>query len=319
MTTRMESGGDAVVLCECFARDGLQHEADFIPTDTKVEVIDAFSALGFRRVEATSYSHPKYVPQFADADEVLRRVQRRKGTRLKATCPNLNAVRRAIAAADAGYGPEEISLLVSASDSHSRKNLNRSREEQWELVEAMVAEGRGRFVLVGTVSVALGCPFEGRVPLDRVVADAKRMARAGVEHIAIGDTTGMGTPRSVADLFATLVAELPGCKLIAHFHDTRGTGIANCMAAYDVGVRYFDTAFGGVGGHAALIQYGEGYTGNVCTEDLATMFEGMGISTGLDLTRMLEVAHRCEEVLGRQLHGMVTRSGLGLLKEDAHV
>jgi hydroxymethylglutaryl-CoA lyase len=309
---------DPVVLCECFARDGLQHEEEFIATDRKVAAIDAFVALGFQRVEATSYSHPKYVPQFADADDVLKRAQRRAGTRLKATCPNLNAVRRAITAADAGYGPEEISLLVSASDSHSRKNLNRSRDEQWDLVEAMAEEAAGRFVMVGTVSVAFGCPFEGPVPVNRVVADARRMAAAGVDHIAIGDTVGMGTPRSVHALFTTLRQEVPGCTLIAHFHDTRGTGIANCMAAYDAGVRHFDTAFGGVGGHPTRIRYGEGYTGNVCTEDLAVMFEGMGIRTGLDMSRLLDVARDCEVSLGRQLRGMVTRSGLGLLQGVAH-
>ena len=314
----MADAGDGVVLCECFARDGLQHEEGFIPTDAKVAAIDSFTALGFRRVEATSYSHPKYVPQFADADEVLRRVARRPGVRLKATCPNLNAVRRAIAAADAGYGPEEISLLVSASEAHSRKNLNRSREEQWALVESMAAEGRGRFVMVGTVSVAFGCPFEGRVPQDRVVEDARRMATLGVDHIAIGDTVGLGNPRSVRALFAALKQALPDAALIAHFHDTRGTGIANCMAAYDAGARHFDTAFGGVGGHAAKIRYGEGYTGNVCTEDLAAMFEAMGIPTGLDLDRLLDVAGQCETILGRELRGMVTRSGLGPLHGVSH-
>lgn len=309
---------DDVVLCECFARDGLQHEAEFIPTARKIAAIDSFAALGFGRVEATSYSHPKYVPQFADADEVLRGITRPPGIRFKATCPNLNAVRRAIAAQEAGYGPEEISLLVSASDSHSRRNLNRGREEQWQLVESMAAEGAGRFVMVGTISVALGCPFEGTVPMVRVVDDARRMAAAGVTHIAIGDTVGMGTPRSMRALFTTLRAELPDCIWIAHFHDTRGTGIANCMAAYEAGVRHFDCAFGGVGGHPTEIRYGEGYTGNVCTEDLATMFEGMGIRTGLDMTQLLTVAQSCEALLGRPLRGMVTRSGLGLLKETVH-
>jgi hydroxymethylglutaryl-CoA lyase len=311
---------EAVTICECFARDGLQNEEGFIPTETKVAAIDAFVALGFRRVEATSYAHPKYVPQFADADEVLQGVTRRPGTRLKATCPNLNAVRRAIAAQDAGHGPEEISLLVSATDSHSRRNLNRSRDEQWELVEAMAAEGAGRFVMVGTISVALGCPFEKQVPPDRVLADARRMAAAGVRHIAIGDTVGMGTPRSVRALFEDLARAVPDCTLIAHFHDTRGTAIANCMAAYEAGARHFDSAFGGVGGHPTKIRYGEGYTGNVCTEDLVAMFEGMGIDTGLDMSRLLDVARDCETMLGRTLRGMVTRSGLGLLEgAAAHV
>ena len=225
---------------------------------------------------------------------------------------NTQAVRRPVRCSGAAIRSN------SASEAHSRKNLNRSREEQWALVESMAAEGRGRFVMVGTVSVAFGCPFEGRVPQDRVVEDARRMATLGVDHIAIGDTVGLGNPRSVRALFTALKQALPDAALIAHFHDTRGTGIANCMAAYDAGARHFDTAFGGVGGHAAKIRYGEGYTGNVCTEDLAAMFEAMGIPTGLDLDRLLDVAGQCETILGRELRGMVTRSGLGPLHGVSH-
>lgn len=305
---------DAVTLCECFARDGLQHEAQFVPTARKIEAIERFAALGFARVEATSYAHPKHVPQFADADLVLAGIARRSGVRFKATCVNLHAVERALRAADAGHGPDEISLLVSATEAHTRRNLNRSREEQWRVVEQMVAAAAERFVLIGTVSVALGCPFEGRVEPARVVADARRLAALGVRHIAIGDTTGMGDPRSVKQLFGQLSAEVPGTTWIAHFHDTRGTAIANCIAAYEAGARHFDSAFGGVGGHPTNIQYGEGYTGNVCTEDLATVFEAMGVSTGLDMSRLLETAAFCEALLQRPLRGMVSRSGLGLVE-----
>jgi hydroxymethylglutaryl-CoA lyase len=158
--------------------------------------------------------------------------------------------------------------------------------------------------------VALGCPFEGAVDPAVVVADAQRLARLGVRLIAIGDTTGMGNPRSVAALFRRLFAEVEGIVPIAHFHDTRGTGLANCVAAYEAGVRYFDSSFGGVGGHPTKIQYGGGYTGNVCTEDLTGLFSEMGIPTGLDLAGVLDTARWCEEVLGRPLRGMVTRSGL---------
>jgi hydroxymethylglutaryl-CoA lyase len=307
-----------VVLCECFARDGLQHEARFVATAVKIEAIERFAGLGFARVEATSYAHPKHVPQFADADAVLAGIARRAGVRYKATCVNLRALERALDAAAAGRGPSEVSVLVSASESHTRRNLNRSREEQWRIVEEMVAAAAQRFVLIGTISVALGCPFEGRVDPACVAAAARRLGALGVRHIAIGDTTGMGNPRSVAQLFRRLRDEVPGMTWIAHFHDTRGTAIANCIAAYEAGVRHFDSAFGGVGGHPTNIQYGEGYTGNVCTEDLATVFEAMGVSTGLDMSRLLETAAFCEAALGRPLRSMVARSGLGLA-EAAHV
>jgi hydroxymethylglutaryl-CoA lyase len=294
----------AVTLCECFARDGLQHEPAFIPTDAKRALIERFAALGFPRIEATSYSNPKVVPQFADASALLRTLPRRDGTHYKATCANPKAVERALADLDAGFGVNEISLLVSASEAHTRKNLNRTRDEQWANVEAMVRMAKGRFRLVGTVSVAFGCPFEGRVDPGVVAADVARFVALGVAHIALGDTTGLATPKSVKDMVRRMPA---GAALIAHFHDTRGTGLVNCVAAYEAGVRYFDSAFGGVGGHPAKVQYGGGYTGNVCTEDLVSLFESMGIGTGIDLDRLIDTARYCEQVLGRELHGRVTR------------
>jgi hydroxymethylglutaryl-CoA lyase len=294
----------AVTLCECFARDGLQHEPAFIPTDAKRALIERFAALGFPRIEATSYSNPKVVPQFADASALLRTLPRRDGTHYKATCANPKAVERALADLDAGFGVNEISLLVSATEAHTQKNLNRTRDEQWANVEAMVRMAKGRFRLVGTVSVAFGCPFEGRVDPGVVAADVARFVALGVAHIALGDTTGLATPKSVKDMVRRMPA---GAALIAHFHDTRGTGLVNCVAAYEAGVRYFDSAFGGVGGHPAKVQYGGGYTGNVCTEDLVSLFESMGIGTGIDLDRLIDTARYCEQVLGRELHGRVTR------------
>jgi hydroxymethylglutaryl-CoA lyase len=297
----------AVTLCECFARDGLQHEPAFVPTAVKRALIERFAALGFPRVEATSYSNPRVVPQFADASELLRSLPRRAGTRYKATCANPRALERALADLGAGFGADELSLLVSATESHSRKNLNRSRAEQWDNVGTMVRLASGRFRLVGTVSVAFGCPFEGAVDPGVVAADAERFVALGVTQVAIGDTTGLATPRSVRDL----VARLPRAATpIAHFHDTRGTGLANYVAAYEAGVRFFDSSFGGVGGHPAKVKYGGGHTGNVCTEDLVNLLEAMGIETGIDLDGLLAAAENCEQVLGRELHGRVTRSGL---------
>jgi hydroxymethylglutaryl-CoA lyase len=300
----------AVVLCECFARDGLQHEPAFVPTATKRALIERFAALGFPRVEATSYSNPKVVPQFADASELLRTLSRRSGVFYKATCANVKAVERALADLDAGHGANEISLLVSATESHTQKNLNRTRAEQWQNIAAMVDAANGRFRMVGTVSVAFGCPFEGKVDMGSVIADVQKFVELGVTHVALGDTTGMATPRSVATMFEKVQKPVVP---IAHFHDTRGTGLVNYVAAYEAGVRHFDSSFGGVGGHPAKVKYGGGFTGNVCTEDLVNLFESMGIDTGVDVGGLLATAELCEQALGRELHGRVTRSGLNPL------
>ena|SRR6185436_3397653 len=306
----MMSTMSEVTLCECFARDGLQHEPAFVPTATKRALIERFAALGFPRVEATSYSNPKVVPQFADASELLRTLTRRSQVFYKATCANVKAVERALADLDAGYGANEISLLVSATEAHTRKNLNRTRAEQWQNIADMVKAANGRFRMVGTVSVAFGCPFEGKVDAGSVIADVERFAQLGVAHVALGDTTGMATPLSVASMFEKIRKPVVP---IAHFHDTRGTGLVNYVAAYEAGVRHFDSSFGGVGGHPAKVKYGGGFTGNVCTEDLVSLFESMGIDTGIDTGRLLETAEFCEQALGRELHGRVTRSGLGPL------
>src|SRR5438067_13640297 len=195
---------DAVTLCECFARDGLQHESAFVPTATKRSLVERFAALGFPRVEATSYSNPKIVPQFADASELLRSLERKPGVRYKATCANVRAVERALADLDAGFGANEISLLVSATEAHSRKNLNRSRAEQWQNIEEMARAAKGRFRLIGTVSVAFGCPFEGKVDPSSVAGDVQRFHSLGVEHVALGDTIGTATPSAVKSLFGRL-------------------------------------------------------------------------------------------------------------------
>jgi hydroxymethylglutaryl-CoA lyase len=305
-----------VVFCECFARDGLQHETEFVPTQTKRTLIERFAALGFQRVEATSYSNPKVVPQFADASALLASLARRAGVHYNATCANVRAVERALADLDAGFGVTEISLLVSASEAHSQKNLRQSRADQWDNVRKMAAAARGRFRLIGTISVAFGCPFEGAVDPAVVVADALRFGEAGVDHVALGDTTGMATPAAMKELVGRLQREAPAVTLIAHLHDTRGTGLVNALAAYEAGVRYFDCSFGGVGGHPAQVKYGGGYTGNVCTEDLVNLFESLGIRTGIDLSGLIETSLLCEQTLGRELHGRVTRSGLSPLLQQ---
>ena len=302
----------AVTLCECFARDGLQHEPAFVPTATKRALVERFAGLGFKRVEATSYSNPKVVPQFSDASELLKDLVRKPGVFYKATCANVRAVERALADLGAGHGASEISLLVSATESHSQKNLNRSREAQWQNIAEMAAAARGRFRLVGTVSVAFGCPFEGKVDPGVVASDVEKFRSLGVEHVALGDTIGAATPTAVRKIVSSL-KNISSLVPIAHFHDSRGTGLVNYVAAYEAGVRYFDSSFGGVGGHPAKVKYGGGFTGNVCTEDLVNLFESMGIATGIDLEGLLATAELCEQALGRELYGRVTRSGLSPL------
>lgn len=306
-----------VIISECFARDGLQNEPDFIATETKIALINQFTQLGFARIEATSYSNPKVVPQFADSSEVLRGIKMRDGAFYKATCANKRAVERALADRQAGFGANEISVLVSASQSHSQKNLRASKEEQWAKIAEMVLAADGQFRIIGSLSVVFGCPFEGHVEPSVVVEDCARFAALGVNHISLGDTTGLATPKTVSSLFQLVGDAVPDVTLIAHFHDTRGAGLANCVAAYEVGCRWFDSSLGGVGGHPSKIKYGGGYTGNVATEDLVNLFEAMDIATGIDLDRLMAAAAACEDALGRQLNGRTTRTGLSpLLKEQ---
>lgn len=311
---------ETAVICECFARDGLQHEEASLSTQDKIALIDAFTDAGFQRIEATSYSHPKHVPVFADASAVLAGMQRGKGVYYKATCPNQRAVGRALQDLEAGHGANELSLLVSATEQHTQKNLRTTRAEQWKNVAEMVALSQNRFRLIGVISMALGCPFEGHVDPGSVVADVARFAELGVAHVSIGDTTGLGTPKSVKSLFRRIAKEVPQVTAIAHFHDSRGSGIANCMAALEVGCRYFDSAMGGVGGHPAQIKYGEGFTGNVVTEDLVNLLEAEGVSTGLDLDKVRAASRLCEEKLGRELQSRVARAGFStfIVKEKHH-
>lgn len=301
--------GSPVVICECFCRDGLQHEPTMLDTATKVQLVDRLSALGFGRIEATSYSNPAVIAQFADASDVLSSIQRKSGVYYKATCANLRAVQRAVADLEKGYGANEISVLVSASESHSQKNLRRSRADQWDNIRNMVELADGRFRVIGTISVAFGCPFEGRVPVEQVLGDIQKFRELGIRHITLGDTTGMATPGTTKRLFLEMMRIAPDVTPIAHFHDSRGTALLNCLAAYEAGVRYFDSAIGGVGGHPQQVKYGGGYTGNACTEDLVGLFESMGISTGIDKNGLLEASAQCEEILGRQLNSHVSRTG----------
>ena len=299
-----------VVICECFARDGLQHETLEIQTSEKVTLIDTMTDIGFSRIEATSYSNPKRVPVFADCSVVLKDINRGRGVWYKATCPNGRAVERALIDLDAGYGANEISFLASTTESHSQRNLLASRDEQWIRIEEMAKLAAGRFRTVGVISVALGCPFEGAVDPAVVAEDVARFASLGVSLVTIGDTVGTATPRKVKSLFNRLLREIPDVIPVAHFHDTRGTAIANNLAALESGCTHFDAALGGVGGHPAKIQYGSGQAGNVSTEDLVSVFDAEGLNTGLNFDKLMQLSQRCEAVLGRPLYSKVARAGL---------
>jgi len=305
-----------VTICECFARDGLQHETKFVPTSWKIKILDALTDAGFTRIEATSYSHPGRVPAFRDASDVLLAIQRRPGVDYKATCPNAKAVHRAVADLEAGSGATEISMLISASESHTAQNLRTTREKQWGEIEEMVRIAAGRFKLVGVVSVAFGCPIEGTVDPGRVIDDVGKFADLGAKLVTLGDTTGLATPTRVTELFRRCSQEVPQIAPVAHFHNTRGTALANCIAALEAGCRNFDSSIGGVGGHPAKIKYGSGVTGNVATEDLVNVFESMEVDTGLDLRKLMLISRMCEEILGRDLHSTVARVGFGALPKD---
>ncbi|HVF20654.1 MAG TPA: hydroxymethylglutaryl-CoA lyase [Mycobacteriales bacterium] len=290
----------SISLREVGPRDGLQNEAP-VPTEAKVALIDALSHTGIGRIEAVSFVHPAAIPQMADADDVWARIERVDGVRYSALVPNLRGAERALAS-----GFAEIEVVVSASDTHNRKNINRSTEESLDAISEVIstAHGAGATVQV-IVSTAFGCPYEGDVPESRVVAVAGRAIADRADGISFGDTTGMATPSRVTRLVGELRSAYADVPLNLHFHNTRGTGLANVLAALQLGVDDFDASIGGLGG----CPYAPGATGNVCTEDLVHMVEDMGVATGVDLGAMIEAARTAEQIVGRTLPSQVLRAG----------
>src|SRR5436305_7526596 len=290
----------AISLREVGPRDGLQNEAP-VPTEAKVQLIDALSQTGVGRIEAVSFVHPKAIPQMADAAEVWQQVARNDDVRYSALVPNLKGAQRAL---DAGF--TELEIVVSASDTHNRKNINRSTEESLDEIAEVVdlVHGRGATLQV-IVSTAWGCPYEGDVPVDRVVSVASRAVTNGADGISFGDTTGMATPARVTRLVGEVRSAQPDVPLNLHFHNTRGTGLANVLAALELGVADFDASVGGLGGWP----YAPGATGNVATEELVHMVEDMGVATGVDLEAMIDVAATAERIVGRTLSSQVLRAG----------
>jgi hydroxymethylglutaryl-CoA lyase len=281
-------------------RDGLQNE-DPVPTEAKIELIDRLSGTGVRRIEAVSFVRPEAIPQMADADEVWKRIDRSSQVRYSALVPNLRGARRAL---DAGLA--EIEAVVSASDTHNRKNVRRSTAESLDDIAAVIAEAHDRGATCQViVSTAWGCPYEGDVPVQRVVSVAGRAIADGADSISFGDTTGMATPTRVWSLVGEFRSAYPETPLNLHFHNTRGTGLANVLAALELGVADFDASVGGLGG----CPYAPGATGNIATEELIYMVQDMGIDTGIDLEAMIDAAADAERIVGRQLSSQVLRAG----------
>jgi hydroxymethylglutaryl-CoA lyase len=291
---------DSISVREVGPRDGLQNE-DPVPTTDKIALIDRLAGTGVTRIEAVSFVRPQAIPQMADADEVWAGVQRVPGIRYSALAPNLRGAMRAL---DAGF--PEVEVVVSASDTHNRKNVNRSTAESLDDISAIIDAAHGRGVSCQViVSTAWGCPYEGDVPVSRVMQVASRAVADGADSISFGDTTGMATPRRVWHLVGAFRSAHPETPLNLHFHNTRGTGLANVMAALELGVADFDASVGGLGG----CPYAPGATGNIATEELVHMVEDMGVATGVNLPAMIDAAAEAERIVGRTLPSQVLRAG----------
>jgi hydroxymethylglutaryl-CoA lyase len=294
---------DSVRVREVGPRDGFQNEPEVIPTADKVRLIDTLAATGLPRLELTSFVRPEVIPQLADAEQVLAQVSRPEGVAYSVLIPNEKGLTRALAHRDRF---DEVNLFLSASETHNRNNLNRSiADSLMGLERTIVRARREELRCEGVISVAYGCPYEGEVPPERVFGIAERLAEAGCDEIAFGDTTGMANPRQVGEFFAAARERLAGVELTAHFHNTRGQGLANVLAALERGIASFESAFGELGGCPVP----PGSTGNISTEDLVSMLHEMGIETGIDLGRLIDASHQVQAVFGRPLGAHVLRAG----------
>jgi hydroxymethylglutaryl-CoA lyase len=319
---------DAVRIREVGPRDGFQNEPETIPTERKVELIDALARTGLERLEVTSFVRPDVIPQLADAAEVLERVSIPEGVSVSVLIPNERGLENALRHRERF---QEINVIVSASETHNRKNVNRSIAESLAGLQGVLARARAEGLRCEAVlSTCFGCPYEGPVPPARVLDIAAHLRDAGAQEIGFGDTTGMANPRQVRELFALAFERLGGAspsaggagssrgessaggggppregsagdgeavELTAHFHNTRGQGLANALAALEAGVQSFESSFGELGGCPVP----PGATGNIATEDLVSMLHEMGVQTGIDLPALIACARRAQEILGRPL------------------
>jgi hydroxymethylglutaryl-CoA lyase len=293
----------SVRIREVGPRDGFQNEPEVIATGDKVRLIELLGATGLRRIEVTSFVRAEVIPQLSDAEQVLEAVRLPESVAVSVLIPNERGLERALVHRERF---QEINGFLSASETHNQKNVGRSVEQSLSGLErtfaAACAEG---LRCEGVISVSFGCPYEGHVLPERVFAIAARLAAAGAAEIGFGDTTGMANPRAVREFFAAARTELPGVELTAHFHNTRGQGLANVLAALESGVESFESSFGELGGCPVP----PGATGNIATEDLVSMLHEMGIETGIDLAALLEASRSVQEVLGRPLGSHLLSAG----------
>jgi hydroxymethylglutaryl-CoA lyase len=303
MNTKAEQGGGGrfIAVREVGPRDGFQIEKTFIPTEEKIAVVNGLIAAGVREIEVTSFVSPRAVPQLADAAEVVAGADRSTGARLTVLVPNARGAERAAEA-----GVDVMAVFCSASESHNRKNVNRSIAESLEGFKevARIAESAG-IELSGGIATAFGCPFEGEVPPSSVVRIARAYRDLGIRHVGLGDTTGMATPPTARAAVRALCEEVPEVDIGLHFHNTRGVGLANVLVGLSEGVTYYDASIAGLGG----CPFAAGATGNICTEDLVYLLHESGYETGIDLEKLIDVARHVERILGRTLPGQVMKAG----------
>ena len=293
----------AVRIREVGPRDGFQNEPEVIETSDKIRLIDMLSATGLGRIEITSFTRPDLIPQLADADEVLDGITRRDGVSFSVLIPNRKGLERAL---ERRGRFDEASFFLSASETHNLKNVNRSIEDSLSDLEQTIPLAlESGLRCVGIIATSFGCPYEGRVDPERVLEIALRLRDAGCQEVGFGDTTGMANPLQVRRFYEAALARLEGTEVTAHFHDTRGQGLANVLAALETGVDSFETSFGELGGCPVP----PGSTGNVATEDVVSMIAEMGIETGVDLPALIEASSQAQRVLGRPLGSHVLRAG----------
>lgn len=290
-----------VSLYEVSLRDGLQNEKGIVPISQKRLLLDALIAAGLRRIEITSFVSPKWVPQLADAEELAKSVQAPTGVQLSALVPNAKGLERAL-----GTGLSEIAVFVSASETHNKKNVNKTVARTLEVFRELVPPALEAGLRVRAyLSTVWGCPYEGHIDPAKSIAIAVELAELGCYQISLGDTIGVGNPAQTRDIVQRAFDALDVEQVALHLHDTRGTALANIVTALDMGVRHFDASVGGLGG----CPYAPGAAGNVATEDLLFMLDGMGVDTGVDLERLIEAGHIAEQIVGRPLPGKVHRAG----------
>ncbi|KEZ78245.1 hydroxymethylglutaryl-CoA lyase [Salinisphaera hydrothermalis] len=292
---------DRVFINDVAARDGFQIEARWIETADKIAFIDRLSATGLAKIEATSFTSPKAIPNLADAADVMRGIRRAADVVYVALIPNAKGVERALDACT-----DELNFVMSASDSHGRANLRMTADQSLARFADMVRAAEGTSArLNASISTAFGCPFEGTVPAARVLEIVDRIEDLGIAGVTLCDTTGVANPLQVAALCEAVHERHPRIRLTLHPHNTRGMGLANALAAWQVGVRHFDAALGGLGG----CPYAPGASGNICTEDLVHMFECMGVSTGVDLDALIATSETLPELIGHDVPGQVVKAG----------